>query len=156
MKYPLDHYALRVWHIEAYVAEFARGGYRVSEKFGYALPDNSLVKAVALTHSCLPSVFISTPAAIADSTGGLARWLKRYGPGRHHDAYAVDNLQEAMERIALPWNTPVICPCGDPLSQVFSKPSLVTGLTTELLVRGKHRHAFCKHNIPPLQAQSLK
>ena len=95
-----------------------------------------------------PEIFVSdgTPGSIVDD------WVKARGGicGIHHIAYQVDNVEETMKR----WreegyaefsSDPIKCPG---LTQVFTKPSQLTGVIYEFIKR--EEFGFCKENVKQL------
>lgn len=96
-----------------------------------------------------PEIFVSdgTPDSI------VGQWvLRRDGVGGvHHMAYQVDSVEKIMEE----WKSkgyaefsstkPLTCPG---LTQVFTKPSELTGVIYEFIERGEH--GFCKENVKDL------
>jgi catechol 2,3-dioxygenase-like lactoylglutathione lyase family enzyme len=96
-----------------------------------------------------PEIFVSdgTPDSI------VGRWVaKRDGVGGiHHLAYQVESVQAKMDEwkekgyAEFSTQQPLTCP---DLTQVFTKPSLLTGVIYEFIERGKH--GFCKDNVRDL------
>lgn len=96
-----------------------------------------------------PEIFVSdgTPDSI------VGRWVARRDGvgGVHHMAYQV----ESVEKIMAEWqskgyaefssNKPLTCPG---LTQVFTKPSELTGVIYEFIERGEH--GFCQDNVKDL------
>ncbi|RDJ35177.1 MAG: hypothetical protein DWQ19_10155 [Crenarchaeota archaeon] len=96
-----------------------------------------------------PEIFVSdgTPDSI------VGKWVEaRNGVGGiHHLAYQVDSVSETMQE----WRgkgyaefttpDPLTCPG---LTQVFTKPSELTGVIYEFIERGEH--GFCKDNVKNL------
>ena len=96
-----------------------------------------------------PEIFVSngTPGSI------VYDWVqKRDGVGGiHHLAYQVDSVAHKMQEwqekgyAEFTSETPLTCPG---LSQVFTKPSELTGVIYEFIERGVH--GFCKENVKDL------
>lgn len=96
-----------------------------------------------------PEIFVSdgTPDSI------VGRWVaKRDGIGGvHHLAYQVESVQRQMDDwkakgfAEFTTQTPLTCP---DLTQVFTKPSVLTGVIYEFIERG--RHGFCQDNVKDL------
>jgi catechol 2,3-dioxygenase-like lactoylglutathione lyase family enzyme len=98
------------------------------------------------TYHMAPEIFISD--GTADSIVG--KWvMERNGVGGiHHIAYQVDDVEKTM----LEWQQkgyaefatkdPLKCPG---LVQVFTKPSVLTGVIYEFITR--EDHGFCKDNV---------
>lgn len=96
-----------------------------------------------------PEIFVSdgTPDSI------VGRWVaKRDGVGGiHHLAYQVESVQAKMDEwkekgyAEFTSKAPLTCP---DLTQVFTKPSQLTGVIYEFIERG--RHGFCQANVKDL------
>lgn len=96
-----------------------------------------------------PEIFVSDgpPNSI------VGKWVAERGGigGIHHLAYQVENVQAVMDE----WKTkgyaeflsekPLTCPG---LTQVFTKPSELTGVIFEFITRDKH--GFCAENVAAL------
>jgi catechol 2,3-dioxygenase-like lactoylglutathione lyase family enzyme len=101
------------------------------------------------SHHLPPEIFVSdgTPDSI------VGRWVaKRDGVGGiHHLAYQVESVQAKMDEwkqkgyAEFTTQSPLTCP---DLTQVFTKPSLLTGVIYEFIERGKH--GFCQDNVKDL------
>lgn len=122
----------------------------VGDSFNEAEIDNSLFAEFHLP----PEIFVSdgTPDSI------VGKWVERRDGvgGVHHMAYQVESVEKTMEE----WKSkgyaefssekPLTCPG---LTQVFTKPSQLTGVIYEFIERGDH--GFCKDNVKDLM-QSTK
>lgn len=96
-----------------------------------------------------PEIFISdgTPDSI------VAKWVeKRDGVGGiHHLAYQVESVEKTMQEwldkgyAEFSSAKPLTCPG---LTQVFTKPSELTGVIYEFIERGEH--GFCQANVKDL------
>ncbi len=96
-----------------------------------------------------PEIFVSdgTPDSI------VGQWVaKRDGIGGiHHLAYQVESVQAKMDEwkekgyAEFTSEKPLTCP---DLTQVFTKPSALTGVIYEFIERGKH--GFCRDNVKDL------
>ena len=101
-----------------------------------------------------PEIFVSEgqPGSI------VANWVnERNGVGGiHHLAYQVSNVKDTMDE----WKEkgyaefcserPLTCPG---LTQVFTKPSLLTGVIYEFITRGEH--GFCTENVQALMESTV-
>ena len=106
------------------------------------------------TYHMTPEIFISDGSK--DSIVG--RWVVERGGigGIHHLAFQVDSVETKMQE----WKTkgfaefatekPLVCPG---LTQVFTKPSELTGVIYEFIER--ENHGFCTDNVKALM-QSTK
>lgn len=102
-----------------------------------------------LVYHMAPEIFVSdgTPDSI------VGKWVaKRDGIGGiHHLAYQVDSVQGQMDEwrakgyAEFTTQNPLTCPG---LTQVFTKPSHLTGVIYEFIERGKH--GFCQDNVKDL------
>jgi 4-hydroxyphenylpyruvate dioxygenase-like putative hemolysin len=96
-----------------------------------------------------PEIFVSD--GTADSIVG--KWVERRDGvgGIHHIAYQVDSVLKTMEEWKLKGyaefssSAPLTCPG---LTQVFTKPSELTGVIYEFIERGSF--GFCKENVQNL------
>jgi len=94
-----------------------------------------------------PEIFVSegTPGSIVHD------WVKAHGPGIHHIAIQVDSVEKTMtEWQRKGWaeftsDAPMKC---EGLTQVFTKPSELTGVIFEFIERGAF--GFCKENVKAL------
>ena len=94
-----------------------------------------------------PEIFVSegTPGSI------VYEWVKQRGPGIHHIAMQVDSVEDTMaEWQRKGWaeftsEAPMKC---EGLTQVFTKPSQLTGVIYEFIERGTF--GFCKENVKAL------
>ncbi len=96
-----------------------------------------------------PEIFVSdgTPDSI------VGKWVARRDGigGVHHIAYQVESVEKTMEEWKLKGyaefssGKPLTCPG---LTQVFTKPSELTGVIYEFIERGEH--GFCKENVKDL------
>lgn len=96
-----------------------------------------------------PEIFVSD----GDPESIVGKWVERRDGvgGVHHIAYQVESVEKTMEE----WKAkgyaefssekPLTCPG---LTQVFTKPSQLTGVIYEFIERGKH--GFCKDNVKDL------
>ncbi len=97
-----------------------------------------------------PEVFISsgTPNSI------VGRWVEENGSRIHHLAYMVDDVESEykvwQEKGYCEFSSePIKCPG---LTQIFSKPSELTGFVIELIKREKD--GFCKDSVKQLMLSS--
>lgn len=96
-----------------------------------------------------PEIFVSD----GDPDSIVGQWVaKRDGIGGvHHLAYQVESVQSQMDMwlekgyAEFTTKTPLTCPG---LTQVFTKPSELTGVIYEFIERGAH--GFCKDNVRQL------
>lgn len=93
-----------------------------------------------------PEIFVSD----GDPESIVGQWVaKRDGVGGiHHLAYQVPSVQDQMDiwrekgYAEFTTENPLTCPG---LTQVFTKPSVLTGVIYEFIERGAH--GFCKDNV---------
>jgi 4-hydroxyphenylpyruvate dioxygenase-like putative hemolysin len=128
------------------------------EKHGVGLPwmcnilpdceDPTLTPNVTAYHLA-PEIFVSD----GDPESIVGKWVaKRDGIGGiHHLAYQVGSVQAQMDYwrekgyAEFTTENPLTCPG---LTQVFTKPSELTGVIYEFIERGVH--GFCKDNVKSL------
>ncbi len=102
-----------------------------------------------------PEIFVS------DGGDGsiVGEWVKKMNNGNggiHHLAYQVESVRETMTELKskglaeFTSDQPIEC---EGLQQVFTKPSIFTGVIYEFISRGKH--GFCKSSVKHLM-QSTK
>ena len=103
-----------------------------------------------------PEIFVSDgESEIGESIVG--KWVKARGDvgGIHHIAYQVDDVQKTMNQwkekgyAEFASKEPLTCPG---LTQVFTKPSELTGVIYEFINRGKH--GFCVKNVKDLMVST--
>jgi hypothetical protein len=165
----LDHIAYRTadrWKTSRFFIEAF--DYHLQTEFDIHFPDGSSAKCIALEppekpvgkdvpwkmldlaeYHLPPEIFVSdgTPDSI------VGQWVAaRDGVGGiHHMAYQVESVQDKMEE----WRSkgyaefasekPLTCPG---LTQVFTKPSELTGVIYEFIERGAQ--GFCRENVQKL------
>ncbi|QVL30779.1 VOC family protein [Telmatocola sphagniphila] len=167
----LDHIAYRVADRQK-TANFFREafGYTVQTEFDIVFDEGGSAKCIALEppeklngeipwklfaagseqeYHLPPEIFISD--GTADSVVG--KWVAARGGvgGIHHLAYQVDSVEEKMkewrDKGFAEFSTDDVLKCPG-LTQVFTKPSALTGVIYEFINRGKH--GFCKDNVKDL------
>lgn len=174
----LDHLAFRVRDRHKTVDFFIKAfGYKVQTEFDIQFDDGSVTKCFALeppekneemefedwttsiSHVELQDVYqeYHLPPEIFVSDGSpnsiVGQWVAaRNGVGGiHHIAYQVDSVQEKMAEwrakgyAEFTTEQPLTCPG---LTQVFTKPSALTGIVFEFIERGEH--GFCAENVKQL------
>lgn len=105
--------------------------------------------AISTVYHMAPEIFVSD----GDSGSIVGEWVrKRDGIGGiHHLAYQVESVQGKMDEwrekgyAEFTTSKPLTCP---DLTQVFTKPSYLTGVIYEFIERG--RHGFCADNVKDL------
>lgn len=171
----LDHIAYRVADRDRTARFFIEAfGYRRQTEFSISFDDGSTAQCIALeppekmkddvpwtalvplaelgveqTYHLPPEIFVSEGGP--DSIVG--RWVAERGGvgGIHHLAYQVESVAETMrvwrEKGYAEFTTdrPLTCP---DLTQVFTRPSALTGVIYEFIERGKH--GFCQENVKDL------
>lgn len=117
------------------------------EKLESELPWIATVPGSDQEYHVPPEIFVSegTPGSIVDE------WVAKHGPGIHHIAIQVDSVEDTKaEWERKGWaefstEDPLQC---EGLTQVFTKPSELTGVIFEFIERGVH--GFCKENVKAL------
>lgn len=111
-----------------------------SEKVEYHLP---------------PEVFISqgSPNSIVD------KWVAKNGNGLHHMALLVDSVEKTQaewtENGFAEFASDEANKCPG-LTQIFSRPSELTGFVWELIEREPGEDGFCQQNVKKLMESSTK
>ena len=180
--YRIDHLAFRVACRKRTANFFIKTfGYKLQTEFQIKFDDNSTAECIALEppeklisgspwtivlpdekeriegkgleYHRPPEYFVSdgTPDSI------VGRWVQERNGigGLHHIALQCDSVIETMNEwkqkgyAEFTTDEPLSCP---DLVQVFTKPSLLTGVIFELIQRGKH--GFCKDNVKHLMAST--
>jgi catechol 2,3-dioxygenase-like lactoylglutathione lyase family enzyme len=118
------------------------------------MEEGNLVREVMQFYHMPPEIFVSdgNPGSI------VGDWVAARGGigGIHHIAYQVDSVVETMKEwkekgyAEFTSDEPMKCPG---LTQIFTKPSELTGVIYEFIERGEH--GFCKDNVKALM-QSTK
>ena len=121
------------------------------EKLSDATPWNHLHPAGSndINYHMAPEIFVSqgTEGSIVE------KWVNDRGGigGIHHLAYQVDSVADKMrewqENGFAEFTTPEPLTCPG-LVQVFTKPSVLTGIIYEFIER--EAHGFCKENVKDL------
>lgn len=109
----------------------------------------SIYAYTGVEYHLAPEIFVSD----GDPDSIVGQWVaKRDGVGGiHHLAYQVPSVQAQMDNwrekgyAEFTTENPLTCPG---LTQVFTKPSLLTGVIYEFIERGAH--GFCKDNVQAL------
>jgi catechol 2,3-dioxygenase-like lactoylglutathione lyase family enzyme len=167
----LDHIAYRVADRKKTARFFMDAfGYKVQTEFDIHFDDGTGAKCIALEppeklgadvpwktfaagseqeYHLPPEIFVSDGSP--DSVVG--QWVAARGGvgGIHHLAYQVSSVEETMrewrEKGYAEFSTEDVLRCPE-LTQVFTKPSALTGVIYEFISRG--RHGFCQDNVKDL------
>lgn len=171
----LDHIAYRVANRKKTARFFIDSfGYQFQTEFEIEFADGSKAKCIALEppervaadapwrsfapaygspqeqeYHMPPEIFISD----GDPRSIVGQWVAARGGtgGIHHLAYQVNSVAETMRQwqekgyAEFTTKDPLTCP---DLTQVFTKPSELTGVIYEFIERGKH--GFCVDNVKDL------
>lgn len=174
----LDHIAFRTsdrWKTAQFFIDAM--GYKLQTEFDLNFPDGSTTKCIALEppekvenapweYALSSALFDKTaiyhmPPEIFVSDGSsdsiVGRWVKHRDDigGIHHFAYMVDNVEKIMKEwkekgyAEFATEEPLKC---EGLTQVFTKPSMLTGIIIEFIERGNH--GFCRENVQKLMESS--
>ena len=89
----------------------------------------------------------------------MDNWVKKHGNGLHHIALLVDSAEKTKKE----WETlgfaeftteeTIKCPG---LTQIFTKPSSITGIIWELIEREENKDGFCASNVKNLMESTVK
>lgn len=174
----LDHIAYRTADRTRTADFFIKAfGYRIQTEFDLKFDDGSTARCIALEppekiygdlpwktlvacgeevhhtrwaeYHMAPEIFVSD----GDPQSIVGQWVaKRDGIGGiHHLAYQVPSVKSEMNHwkqkgfAEFTTENPLTCP---DLTQVFTKPSALTGVIYEFIERGKH--GFCADNVKDL------
>jgi catechol 2,3-dioxygenase-like lactoylglutathione lyase family enzyme len=167
----LDHIAYRVKDRHKTVEFFIQAfGYRVQTEFDLKFDDGTTARCFALEppekpNQALPWTHLAKPDGVeyhlapeifvSDGDPGsiVGQWVAARGGigGIHHLAYQVESVQAKMDEwrakgfAEFTTEQPLTCP---DLTQVFTKPSQLTGVIYEFIERGVH--GFCADNVKDL------
>lgn len=169
----LDHIAYRVSDRNRTARFFREAfGYRVQQEFTIDFGDNQTAQCIALeppekTLRDTPWIGLSPPGFeasafhlapevfVSDGSPGsiVGDWVAARGGvgGIHHLAYQVQSVEETMRLwkekgyAEFTSDAPLRCPG---LTQVFTRPSELTGVIYEFIERGEF--GFCKDNVRAL------
>ena len=141
----IDHVAIAVSDIEASIAWYAA-------TLGYALAERNEVSG-ELTGMILAVMNSGTSTIVliqgTSPESQISRFIEEFGPGMHHIALAIRNLDEALERIGRAGgyaDTPVVSNNG--IRQIFLERDTTSGIRIELIER--NGGSFSRHNIEQL------
>ena len=153
----LDHIAYRVSNRERTASFFLKAfGYRLQQEFTIDFGNGQSAQCIALEPpekldegTLAPEVFVSdgSPGSI------VGDWVAARGGvgGIHHLAYQVENVEQTMRLwqqkgyAEFTSESPLRCPG---ITQVFTRPSELTGIIYEFIERGEF--GFCKDNVRAL------
>lgn len=101
-----------------------------------------------------PEIFVSegSPGSIVD------QWVQKNGTGLHHIALLVDSVEETKKEweekkyAEFTTENPTKCPG---LTQIFTKPSELTGVVWELIERDVNEDGFCVDNVRNLMESTV-
>jgi catechol 2,3-dioxygenase-like lactoylglutathione lyase family enzyme len=169
----IDHIALRV-SSRLKTAKFFTDalGYKIQKEFPIPFDDGTQAQCIALeppekitkdpdwtnNYGCqiyhLPAeIFVSdgTPGSV------VYEWVQIHGSGIHHIAYQVEDVEKVMnewiEKGYAEFSSEKPLSCKN-LTQVFTKPSELTGVIFEFIKRGEH--GFCEENVHNLMLSTAK
>lgn len=132
--------------------------YKVSMGSHFAGPGDPIYTVNCEFHAP-PEIFVSD----GESGSIVGDWVEERGGtgGVHHIAYQVEDVAATMEE----WKDkgyaefysekPLVCE-ETHLTQVFSKPSELTGVIYEFIKRGKDNKGFCEVNVKGLMESTRK
>ena len=121
----------------------------IKQYVGPDLPNSDIDQTKFAEFHLPPEIFVSD--GTSDSIVG--NWVAKRDNvgGVHHMAYQVDSVEKTMKEwkdkgyAEFSSDKPLTCPG---LTQVFTKPSELTGVIYEFIERGEH--GFCKDNVKDL------
>lgn len=124
---------------------------KVSKKLPFKTFMTDIDTGIGQEYHLAPEIFISqgSPGSVVDE------WVKKRkacgGSFHHHTAYQVDSVEQTMKEwqekgyAEFTTEKPLTCPG---LTQVFTKPSELTGIIYEFIER--ETNGFCKDNVKDL------
>ena len=147
----LDHIAYRVkdrYKTAQFFIDTMK--YKIETEFKIDFEDGTNADCIVLQSKDLPELFISD-GKVGSIVGD---WVKeKKGGGVHHLAYQVDDVEKTMNEwkdkgyIEFLTDEPLVCEEPE-LTQVFTKPSELTGVIYELIKRDSQ--GFCEKNTKRL------
>lgn len=144
----LDHIAFRVMDIDPVVNHYTKiMGFNIVQEMEMRI-DGSRAKSRVLNLSGSPFyVFVDQGL---DEENIITRWVREHGPGLHHMAYLVDDIEseaQTLKNNGLKFTTDHIIDTGGGLRQLFTLPHPITGLITEIIQRDKEDVFFVQENV---------
>jgi len=122
------------------------------EKVAAVVPWTTTIPGLSQEYHIPPEIFVSegAPGSVVHD------WVAKHGPGIHHIALQVDSVEQTMRdwqrKGWAEFTSPEPMHC-EGLTQVFTKPSQLTGVIFEFIERDSF--GFCKENVKALM-QSTK
>lgn len=112
-------------------------------------PFNGMPPTADVRYHGAPEIFVSD----GDPESIVGQWVAARGGvgGIHHMAYQVESVEQKMTEwkekgyAEFTSDKPMTCPG---LTQIFTKPSALTGVIYEFIERGEH--GFCRENVQAL------
>ena len=125
--------------------------YEIHTEFKIDFEDGTHADCLVLKSRGLPELFVSN----GPDNSIVGNWVKERGyiGGIHHLAYQVDDVEKVMNEWKEKGYTEFLSDeplvCEDPnLTQIFTKPSELTGVIYELISR--EDQGFCEKNVEKL------
>lgn len=143
----IDHLAVAVENLDESIAWY-------KDTLGFSLMERRVTQGKCT--SMLSAVIRAGGATIVLVQGAgldsqVSRFLQACGPGIHHVAFAVKDMDAAVERIkqsGVQIDTPVTCGMG--VRQIFLHRDPRTGVRVELIERGGDYDLFAEQNVERL------
>ena len=147
----LDHIAFRVADIRPVVDFYVETmGFQVVQEMQM---DIAVSKAFSNVLNLPGQPFFIFVDQGVEEDNIITRWVKDHGPGLHHMAYLVDDIDNAAEilrRQGMKFTTEEVIDTGGGLRQLFSLPNSDTGLITEIIQREREGLFFVQENVVKL------
>lgn len=150
MKASIDHIAFRVADLEKAIQFYTEVmGCELADRFFVDFEDGAKARCAALNAGSI-QIFVSE--GVGDG-GVVKEWVKKHGNNIHHIAYAVDDLEAAVEDAK---NKGVHFLSekqieNDDLIQIFTRPHEDTGVIHELIQRKRpDAKGFATENVKKL------
>lgn len=144
----LDHIAFRVEEVKPVVAHYVDSlGFRIVQEMELDFGGSRAYSNV-LNLPGAPFYIFVDQGLDADSI--ITRWIGKHGPGLHHMAYLVEDIDAAADDLkarGLRFTTEEVVDTGGGLKQLFTHPQPGTGVITELIQRYQEDVFFVQGNV---------
>ncbi|MBN2011764.1 VOC family protein [candidate division KSB1 bacterium] len=144
----LDHIAFRVTDIDPVVSYYTKKlGYKVVQEMELDFGGTKAVSNVLNLPGTKFYIFVDQGL---DWDNIITRWVKKNGSKMHHMAYCVDDIYDAAEEMrkhGVEFTSKDVVDTGGGLKQLFTLPSPVTGMITELIQRERDDIFFVQGNV---------
>ncbi len=147
----LDHIAFRVSDLEPVVDYYTtKLGYKIVQQLELDFHGSGAISNVLNLPGTAFYIFIDQGL---DWDNIITQWVKKHGSGLHHMAYLVDDIHATVAELkkqGIQFTTDHIVDTGGGLKQLFTLPSPITGLITEIIQRDQDDIFFVQANVEEL------